>query len=48
MLIPMFILVIAIILMGIFPWQISDKIMIPAARNLWDITSYVMTLMGGG
>ncbi|AEC50940.1 putative monovalent cation/H+ antiporter subunit D [Pyrococcus sp. NA2] len=48
MLLPMMILVIAIIGMGLFPWQISDKFMIPAARTLWDIANYVASLMGGG
>ncbi|MFA4668886.1 proton-conducting transporter membrane subunit [Pyrococcus kukulkanii] len=48
MLLPMLILVLAIIVMGLFPWQISDKFMIPAARGLWDVLGYVATLMGGG
>ncbi|CAB49639.1 proton-conducting transporter transmembrane domain-containing protein [Pyrococcus abyssi] len=48
MLLPIFILVIAIIGMGLFPWQISDKFMVPAAKSLWDIMGYVISLMGGG
>ncbi|AEH24811.1 proton-conducting transporter transmembrane domain-containing protein [Pyrococcus yayanosii] len=48
MLIPMFILVATIIIMGILPWQISEKFMIPAARALWDVFGYVAALMGVG
>ena len=48
MLWPMVILTIAIIVMGLFPWGISDKVMIPAARALENQLAYVATLMGGG
>ena len=47
MLLPIFVLVAAIIIMGLFPWQISNKIMIPAASMLANIKGYVMAVMGG-
>ncbi len=47
MLLPMFILVGAIILMGLFPWQISKGVMIPAASMLANIKGYVLAVMGG-
>ena len=47
MLLPMFVLVAAIIIMGLFPWQISNKIMIPAASMLANIKGYVLAVMGG-
>ncbi|WP_297064687.1 proton-conducting transporter membrane subunit [Thermococcus sp.] len=47
MLWPILILTIAIIVMGLFPWQISDKIMIPAVKTLENQLAYVSTLLGG-
>lgn len=48
MMLPMIILVVTIIVMGFFPWQISDRIMVPTARALWDVIDYISSLMGGG
>ncbi|NJE85387.1 cation:proton antiporter [Thermococcus sp. CX2] len=51
MLLPMIILVLAIIVMGLFPWQISEKIMIPAVDMLKDqvhyITAVIPNFIGG-
>jgi multicomponent Na+:H+ antiporter subunit D len=47
MLVPMLILVAAIIVMGLFPWFISDKVMIPAAKTLENIGAYVSAVLGG-
>ena len=47
MMLPMFLLVLAIVIMGLFPWQISDKVMIPAARMLEQFRfEYINALMG--
>ncbi|MCO6041510.1 proton-conducting transporter transmembrane domain-containing protein [Thermococcus alcaliphilus] len=46
MLLPMLILVVAIIVMGLLPWQISDKIMIPAAKMLEQLNGeYILALL---
>lgn len=46
MIVPMIILVAAIIVMGLLPWQISDKIMIPAAKMLEQLNGeYVLALL---
>lgn len=51
MMLPMILLVLAIIVMGLFPWQISDKVMIPAARMLeqfrLEYINALMSLLGG-
>ncbi|KUH33066.1 cation:proton antiporter [Thermococcus celericrescens] len=47
MLVPMLILVVAIIVMGLFPWAISDKVMLPAAKTLENIGAYVSAVLGG-
>ncbi|NJD98601.1 cation:proton antiporter [Thermococcus sp. LS1] len=47
MLVPMMILVLAIILMGLFPWAISEKVMIPAAKMLENVGTYVSAVLGG-
>ncbi|WP_297421526.1 proton-conducting transporter transmembrane domain-containing protein [Thermococcus sp.] len=47
MLWPIIILTVAIIVMGLFPWQISDKVMIPAAKALENQMAYVSALLGG-
>ncbi|NJE43149.1 proton-conducting transporter membrane subunit [Thermococcus sp. GR6] len=51
MMLPMLLLVLAIIVMGLLPWQISDKVMIPAARMLeqfrFEYINALMSLVGG-
>ncbi|AJC71471.1 cation:proton antiporter [Thermococcus guaymasensis DSM 11113] len=51
MMLPMFLLVLAIVVMGLFPWQISDKVMIPAARMLeqfnFEYIKALISLAGG-
>ncbi|WP_457750542.1 proton-conducting transporter transmembrane domain-containing protein [Thermococcus sp.] len=44
---PIIILAIAIIIMGLFPWQISDKVMIPAVKTLENQLAYVSAVLGG-
>lgn len=52
MIVPMLVLVIIILVMGIFSWQISDKIMLPTAKMLEQLNGeYIMALLkfiGGG
>ncbi|MCD6372164.1 MAG: cation:proton antiporter [Thermococcus sp.] len=51
MMLPMLLLVLAIVVMGLFPWQISDKVMIPAARMLeqfkFEYIQALISLAGG-
>jgi multicomponent Na+:H+ antiporter subunit D len=47
MLWPIIILVVAIIVMGLFPWQISDRVMIPAVKALENQLAYVSAVLGG-
>ena len=47
MLWPIILLVVAIIVMGLFPWQISDKVMIPAVKALENQLAYVSAVLGG-
>ncbi|USS41334.1 cation:proton antiporter [Thermococcus aggregans] len=46
MIIPMLILVVVIIVMGLLPWQINDKVMLPTARMLEQLNGeYIMALL---
>jgi len=45
MLIPMLILVVAIVVMGLLPWQINDKIMLPTARMLEQLNGEYMVAL---
>ena len=46
MIVPMLILVVVIIVMGLLPWQISDKVMLPTARMLEQLNGeYIMALL---
>lgn len=47
MLLPMLLLVLAIIVMGLFPWTISEKVMIPAAKALTGVKAYIGAILGG-
>ncbi|WP_461862875.1 proton-conducting transporter transmembrane domain-containing protein [Thermococcus sp.] len=47
MMLPMLVLIVAIILMGLFPWQINDKIMLPTVDMLKDQLHYVAAVIGG-
>ncbi|WP_456452187.1 proton-conducting transporter transmembrane domain-containing protein [Thermococcus sp.] len=47
MILPMLILILAIIIMGLFPWQINDRIMLPAVDMLKDQLNYVVAVIGG-
>ncbi|ASJ10606.1 cation:proton antiporter [Thermococcus sp. P6] len=47
MLLPMLILVAAIVLTGLFPWIISDRVMLPAAKMLENTGNYVSAVLGG-
>lgn len=47
MLVPMFLLVVVIIVMGLFPWTISDRVMIPAASMLTNVKGYITAVLGG-
>ncbi|NJE05072.1 cation:proton antiporter [Thermococcus sp. M36] len=47
MLVPMLLLVAVIIVMGLFPWFISDRIMIPAAKMLENAGAYITAVLGG-
>ncbi len=42
MLVPMLLLVVAIIIMGLFPWYIGDRIMVPAAKTLENTGAYIL------
>jgi len=48
MLWPIIILTVAIVVMGLFPWQISEEVMIPAVKALEDQLAYVGAVLGGG
>jgi len=48
MLWPMLLLTVAIVVMGLFPWRISEGVMIPAAKALENQLAYIATLMGVG
>ncbi len=47
MVIPMIILILAIIIMGLLPWQINDSIMLPTAKMLEESGKYVLAVLGG-
>ncbi|WP_297512336.1 proton-conducting transporter membrane subunit, partial [Thermococcus sp.] len=47
MLWPIIILAVAIVIMGLFPWQISEKVMLPAAKALEDQLAYISAVLGG-
>ncbi|MBO8174180.1 MAG: cation:proton antiporter [Thermococcus sp.] len=47
MIIPMIILILAIIIMGLLPWQINESIMIPTAKMLEESGKYVLAVLGG-
>ncbi|WP_456394345.1 proton-conducting transporter transmembrane domain-containing protein [Thermococcus sp.] len=47
MILPMLILILAILIMGLFPWQINDRIMLPAVDMLKDQLNYVVAVIGG-
>ncbi|WP_099209348.1 proton-conducting transporter transmembrane domain-containing protein [Thermococcus henrietii] len=47
MLWPIIILAVAIVVMGLFPWQISDKVMIPAVKSLENQLAYISAVLGG-
>ncbi|WP_457753114.1 proton-conducting transporter transmembrane domain-containing protein [Thermococcus sp.] len=47
MVIPMILLIIAIIVMGLLPWQINDSVMLPTAKMLEESGKYVLAILGG-
>lgn len=47
MIIPMIILILAIIVMGLLPWQINESVMLPTAKMLEESGKYVLAVLGG-
>ncbi|WP_456398705.1 proton-conducting transporter transmembrane domain-containing protein [Palaeococcus sp. (in: euryarchaeotes)] len=47
MIVPMLVLITAIIIMGLLPWQINDRIMLPTVDMLKDQLHYVIAVVGG-
>jgi len=47
MMLPILLLAAAIIIMGLFPWQISNHVMIPAVKSLENQLAYVSAVLGG-